>query len=208
MSPSDDPARYLFIGDSITDAGRTWSSDNPLGDGYVRELDRRFTIAGLPVRTLNTGIGGHRVVDLRRRWAEDALDLRPTLLSVLVGVNDTWRRYDSDDPTSVTAYADDYDAMLSAVDRDVTKTIVLIEPFLVPLSEEQREWRDDLDPKIAAVRALAVEHGAILVPADGGLNRAGVEHGPEAIAFDGAHPTPLGHRLLAQLWLDAVAITA
>lgn len=208
MTPTDAHDRYVFIGDSITDAGRTWSSDNPLGDGYVRELDRRFTTAGLPVATLNTGIGGHRVDDLRRRWTADALDLRPTLLSVLVGVNDTWRRYDSDDPTSVESYTADYDAILAEVDRDVTATIVLIEPFLVPISDEQREWREDLDPKIEAVRALAAQRDAILVPADVELNRAAVAHGPEAIAFDGVHPTELGHRLLAQLWLDAVGISA
>lgn len=208
MTPTDDHDRYVFIGDSITDAGRTWSSDNPLGDGYVRELDRRFTTAGLPVTILNTGIGGHRVDDLRRRWTEDALALRPTLLSVLVGVNDTWRRYDSDDPTSVESYAADYDAILSAVDRDVTHRIVLIEPFLVPISEEQSEWREDLDPKIAAVRALAARHGAILVPADVELNRAALVHGPEAIAFDGVHPTDLGHRLIADLWQDTVGASA
>lgn len=196
-----DNSTFLFIGDSITDAGRFDDHDGHLGDGYVRRLDESFRAAGLGVTTVNTGIGGHRADDLRARWSADALDHRPDLISILVGVNDTWRRYDSNDPTSAESYAGDYRAILEAIDRNVTKSVVLIEPFLVPVSEEQVTWREDLDPKIEVVRGLAREFDTVLVPADVELNRFAVEHGAEAIAFDGVHPSDLGHRLLAELWL-------
>ena len=198
------PDLYLFTGDSITDAGRFTDPDRNLGEGYVRRLDESLRGRGAGSRVVNTGIGGHRAADLRSRWKPDVLDHRPALLSILVGINDTWRRYDSDDPTTAESYAADYRALLEALDRDVTRTLVLIEPFLVPLTGEQEEWRLDLDPKIAVVRDLAREFDAILVPADVELNRHAAELGAGAIAFDGVHPSDLGHRLLAQLWLEHV----
>ena len=91
---------YLFIGDSVTDAGRFEDHDEHLGDGYVRRLDEHFRDSGLTIETINTGIGGNRVADLKLRWERDVVNHRPALLSVLVGVNDTWRRYDNNDPTT------------------------------------------------------------------------------------------------------------
>jgi acyl-CoA thioesterase I len=50
--------------------------------------------------------------DLRVRWQADCLDLQPTWISILVGVNDTWRRYESNDPTSTEEYENAYQAIL------------------------------------------------------------------------------------------------
>lgn len=197
---------YLFTGDSITDAGRVTDPDRQLGEGYVRRLDEAFHAKALDVETVNTGVGGHRADHLRARWTADVLDHRPALVSVLIGVNDTWRRYDSNDPTSTEAFADNYRTVLEALDRDVTPTLVLIEPFLVPVNDEQVEWRQDLDPKIDVVRALAREFDAILVPADGELNQHAAQLGAQAVAFDGVHPSDLGHKLLAEMWLRHVGL--
>jgi acyl-CoA thioesterase-1 len=198
------PDIYLFTGDSITDAGRTRDTARSLGDGYVRRLAEVFTERQVDANMINTGVSGDRVTDLSARWATDVVAHRPTLLSVLVGANDTWRRYDSDDPTSAESFSHDYRLVLEAVDRSVTKTVVLVEPFLVPVHEEQGKWREDLDPKIEVVRKLAREFDAVLVPADVELNRRATELGPEAIAGDGVHPTEFGHRVLAELWYDTV----
>ena len=201
------PDIYLFTGDSITDAGRVTDLDRQLGEGYVRRLDEAFHANGLEVETVNTGIGGHRADHLRARWDTDVLGHRPTLLSILIGVNDMWRRYDSNDPTSTEAFAGNYRALLEALDRDATPTLVLIEPFLVPVNGEQVQWREDLDPKIDVVRSLAREFDAILVPADVELNQHAAELGAEAVAFDGVHPSDLGHQLLAHMWLRHVGLS-
>lgn len=195
---------YLFIGDSITDAGRFDDEDRHLGDGYVRRLDEAFAASGRDVRVINTGIGGHRADHLRARWAEDATAHNPELLSILIGVNDMWRRYDSDDPTTTEAFEENYRAMLGGIDRSTTRTVVMIEPFLLPVNDEQRAWREDLDPKIEVVRRLAAESGAILVPADVHLTALAAESSPEQVAFDGVHPTDAGHRALADLWVRTV----
>lgn len=200
-------AKVLFQGDSITDADRRAQPGDGLGGGYARMAAELLATARPEDRLtfVNRGISGNRVADLRARWQEDAIDLKPDLVSVMVGVNDTWRRYDADDPTSTEAYERDYRAILTRVRDELGARLLLIEPFLVPVSAAQWGWREDLDPRIHAVRRLAEEFDAALLAADGLLNQAAREAGGAArVADDGVHPTPLGHEVLARAWAELV----
>ena len=199
---ADNDLTVLFIGDSVTDCGRRDDPDRGLGDGYVRLVDEAFVAGGTPANIVNRGISGNRVRDLRARWEKDVLALKPTLLSVMIGVNDTWRRYDENDPTTVEAFEADYRSLLEALPARDEMALVLMEPFLLPVTAGKATWRDDLDPKIAVVHALAEEFGAILVPTDEYLNDIDVPL--TEIAADGVHPTELGHQLIARLWLDTI----
>jgi len=199
---ADNDLTVLFIGDSVTDCGRRDDPDRGLGNGYVRLVDEAFTAGGTPANIVNRGISGNRVRDLKARWQADAVALKPTLLSVMIGVNDTWRRYDENDPTTVEAFEADYRSLLEALPGRDEMALVLMEPFLLPVTAGKEKWREDLDPKIAVVRALAAEFGAILVPTDEYLNDIDVPL--TEIAADGVHPTELGHQLLARLWLDTI----
>lgn len=200
-------ATVLFQGDSITDVGRLVEPDKPLGNGYVRIAADLLRAArpGSGITFVNRGVGGDRVADLRARWREDADGLRPDVVSILIGVNDTWRRYDSGEVTPVRAFEDDYRAILGQVREGPDAQLLLIEPFLVPVTDEQWAWREDLDPRIQAVRRLAEEFDATLLAADGLLNQAArAAGGAEHIAGDGVHPTPYGHTLLAEAWVALV----
>lgn len=195
----------LFQGDSITDAGRSRSDDTQLGAGYPALVAAWYT-AGHPakrVRFLNRGISGNRVKDLRARWQADCLDLRPNVVSILIGINDTWRRYDSNDPTTAEAYAEGYRAILDAV-REAGARLVILEPFVLPTPADRMAWRVDLDPKIQVARSLAREFGALYVPLDGLFAAACTRQAPAVWAADGVHPTPAGHALIARAWLEAV----
>lgn len=190
----------VFIGDSITDAGRREDPPDYLGEGYVRMVAER-----LPSReVVNVGISGNRAIDLRDRWDIDVVALKPDILSVYVGVNDTWRRYDSNDPTSAAAFEEHYRACLADVGG--ASRVILIEPFVVPVSEDQERWHEDLDEKRVVVARLAAEYGAGFVPLQALLGAAAEDHGAAAIAFDGVHPTELGHRLIADAWLDVAGL--
>ncbi|MDT0345749.1 SGNH/GDSL hydrolase family protein [Streptomyces litchfieldiae] len=199
----------LFQGDSITDAGRLAEPGEGLGDGYARVgadlLRARHPEAGITF--LNRGISGNRVADLRARWADDALALKPDLVSVMIGINDTWRRYDSGDATAVETYEADYRFLLTRVKEELGAQLLLIEPFLLPVSPEQWEWREDLDPRIHVVRRLAEEFDAALLTADGLLNQAARAAGGAAeVAADGVHLTPFGSRVLGEAWADLIAL--
>ena len=197
----------VFIGDSITDAGRRQDPDRHLGDGYVRLIADELAGRGDDRLVVNTGISGDRAVDLRARWQRDALAHEPELLTIYVGINDTWRRYDSDDPTSTDAFAATYRTLLDDAQALLAPRFVLMEPFVVPVTSEQKHWGpDDLDAKRAVVASLAAEYGAAFVPLQSFLADAAAQNGgAAAIAADGVHPTPLGNSLIAGAWLAAEA---
>ena len=137
------------------------------------------------------------------RWKEDCLDLKPDWVSILIGINDTWRRYDSGDATAVEVFRQHYRSILKATAEMGAKLIVL-EPFVLPFPIDRKAWRVDLDPKIQAARELAREFEAIYVPLDGLFAAETTQREPGFWAGDGVHPTLAGHALIAQAWLSAV----
>ena len=206
MSLIAEGSLVLFQGDSITDGERVRTQADDLGRGYARHIAAEYS-ALYPeqrVRFLNRGVDGDRVRDLRRRWQADCLDLHPTWVSILVGINDTWRRYDSGDTTSVEAFEADYRAILAALDGPAPPRLIFCEPFVLPVPADRLTWREDLDPKIAVVRRLAREFQAVLVPLDGIFAQAATRREPAFWAPDGVHPSPAGEALIAQAWLRAV----
>lgn len=196
----------LFQGDSITDAGRSRDNDAQLGGGYAG-LIAAWLGAARPhdrLRFLNRGISGNRAQDLRRRWSEDCVALKPDWVSIMIGINDTWRRFDRNDPTSAEDYARDYREILKRIRDELGAGIILLEPFVLPHPADRKAWREDLDPKLAVVRELAAEFRARVVPLDGLFNAAAAARDPGFFAGDGVHPSPAGHALIAQHWLRAV----
>ncbi|MCX7799722.1 MAG: SGNH/GDSL hydrolase family protein [Fimbriimonadales bacterium] len=196
----------LFQGDSITDCGRDRNDPASLGFGYAMMVGAWVGAShpDLGIRFLNRGISGDRVKDLEARWERDAIELRPDWLSILIGINDVWRRYDANDPTTVDAFQATYRRILQrAADANI-QNLVLLEPFVLPFPEDRCAWREDLDPKIDAVRCLAREFGAIYVPLDGLFASAAARREPSFWAPDGVHPSAAGHALIAQAWLRAV----
>ncbi|WP_308160785.1 GDSL-type esterase/lipase family protein [Cellulomonas sp. GbtcB1] len=198
--PAPAPTHVLLVGDSVTDCGRRADPEG-LGDGYVRLL-AEGPLRGC--RVTNRGVGGDRAVDLAARWQADVLAERPDVLSVAVGINDTWRRYDRGATTPAEAFEATYRGLLGSALAAGVRRLVLVEPFVVPVAAEQERWWDeDLGAKVAVVHRLAAEHGAVLVPAGTHLAALAAEHGAAALAADGVHPTPAGHRALADLWWAA-----
>lgn len=195
------PSRIVFIGDSITDAGRDRTDPASLGDGYVSLLASGLEARGATVR--NLGIGGDRAVDLAARWDAELMPAAPELLTVYVGVNDMWRRFDSDDPTSAEDFESTLRALLTQVVEAHHPRLVLMEPFFLPVAAEQRGWLEDLDEKRAVVRALTEEFGAELVPLHEVFTAAASEHPIADLAPDGVHPTRLGSELIAEAWRKA-----
>ncbi|GCF07668.1 SGNH/GDSL hydrolase family protein [Dictyobacter arantiisoli] len=200
----------LFQGDSITDWGRDREDPTHLGSGYALMAAAWFQALypELEVQFINRGIGGNRVVDLEARWQQDCLDLHPGWVSLLIGINDTWRRYDNADPTSTQRYEDGYRRLLDRTVQATQARLILCEPFVLPYPAGREVWREDLDPKIAVVRKIAREYNAIYVPFDGIFAQVATQRAPEFWAADGVHPTPAGHALMAQAWLRAVKALA
>ncbi|CAM5403636.1 lysophospholipase [Streptomyces spiroverticillatus] len=194
----------LFIGDSITDAGRDRTDATSLGNGYVHEIAqtlRSRTSNGSGPRVINKGLNGNRVYDLESRWSTDVTALRPTVLTVKIGINDTWRRYDRGLPSPVHDFEACLNRLLACATRTFAARLVVITPFLLPVTPDQERWFDDLLPRTDAVLRAAHDNGAQVVRADHVLLSAAQEREPADLAPDGVHPSPLGHRLIADAWL-------
>ena len=191
----------VFIGDSVTDCGRL--IEPPYGDGYVFNIAKSGRLKG---EIINVGTSGHRLIDLENRWEVDVLAHKPTLVSVAIGINDTWRRYDDNDPTSVEDFEERYRRVLKATKAHGNPELVLCEPFLLSVREEMNTWREDLDPKIAVVHRMAAEFGAKVVRFDQRFNDVAQEMSMLELADDGIHPSKLGHQIMADLWLQTVGL--
>lgn len=194
----------LFQGDSITDCGR--GLRNELGYGYALMVAAQLGLKYPQKQTvfLNRGISGETSGDLLARWEKDCLALKPTIVSIYAGINDTWRRYRYNDQTSPQQFEATYRELLTQTKEKLNAKLVLVEPFVLPYPEDRKHWREDLDPKINIVRELAREFQAVLVPLDGLFAQASTLAPSSYWTSDGVHPTPAGHALIAKAWLEAV----
>ncbi|MEZ4866719.1 MAG: SGNH/GDSL hydrolase family protein [Caldilineaceae bacterium] len=202
----------LFQGDSITDTGRNREITQPnhgaaLGVGYANQIASRL-LAERPrdnLRFFNRGISGNRVVDLYARWRVDAINLQPDIISILIGVNDTWHGFMYNNGVEVERYATVYRMLLEYTRQQLPNVqFVLCEPFVLPCGVVTKEWISEMDQRRAIVRDLATEAGAVFVPFQTVLTKALDQAPADYWAADGVHPTPAGHRLLADCWLQQV----
>lgn len=193
----------LFQGDSITDADRNREIATDLGKGYVNEINLLLSADGQNknIEITNRGISGDRVIDLKKRWDKDCISINPTAVSILIGINDCWRRYDNNDPTTADEFKKDYRYILNQVKERTDAKIILCEPFVLPIPEDRIQWREDLDPKIKVVWELSKEFDALYLPLDRIFREASALVEPILLAEDGVHPTPRGHNLIAKEWI-------
>lgn len=192
--------KILLTGDSITAAGRDIGSPTSMGEGYAATV-----AAALPEHSvLNTGINGNRVPDLQQRWEVDALAHAPDVLSIAIGVNDTWHKYVGRLRRGGTAdreFEDGYRELLQRAREAGVPRIIVVEPFLIPADATQQRMRADLDAKIAIIRRLVAEFGTDLVTLDGAFAEEASWVGADSLVLDGVHPTDAGHQLIADRWL-------
>ena len=198
----------LFYGDSITDSGRRAEKDNNggMGKGYPALIASALSgkCPELNLRFTNQGISGDRVYDLERRLQTDVIDKAPNIVSIMIGINDTWRRYDSNRVSPIKDFYESYRRICAAIVEKTGAALVICEPFVLPIPENRRPWREDLDPRITAVREIAREFSKVLIPLDGLFAAAACRRELAYWLPDGVHPSPAGHELIAKAWIEAV----
>ncbi|MCA9124219.1 MAG: SGNH/GDSL hydrolase family protein [Planctomycetaceae bacterium] len=206
----------LFQGDSITDAGRDRNNQDKanharaLGTGYPMligpELLRDH--ASLDLQIFNRGISGHKVPDLAQRWQQDTIDLKPALLSILIGVNDIWHKFAGRYDGTVADYETGLAALLAKT-RDALPNvkIVVCEPFVLRCGAINDTWFPEFDQRRAVAKKVAADAGTMWVPFQTMFDEA-VASGtaPNYWAGDGVHPTLAGHSLMAQTWRKVVGL--
>ena len=204
----------LFQGDSITDAGRNKdktgvANDQPaMGSGYawLAGVELLVEQPKSDLKVFNRGISGNKVFQLAERWEADCLDLKPNVLSVLIGVNDIWHTLNGNYQGTVEIYERDYRALLERTRKSLPKVkFVVCEPFVLRCGAVSDKWFPQFDRYRDAASRVAKAFRAIYVPFQSMFDEA-VKYAPPAHwAGDGVHPTSAGASLMAHGWLRAVA---
>jgi len=205
----------LFQGDSITDAGRNRemqakaNQNAALGNGYALRIAGALLsdYPALDLQVFNRGISGNRVVDLYARWKSDAVNLQPDWISILIGVNDTWHEFGSQNGVELDRFEQVYRMMLDYTRQRLPEVrLVLCEPFVLPCGVVTPAWQEDIRSRREIVSRLAGEFQTLRVPFQEMFDEAVKETAPEYWAADGVHPTPAGHARMARFWRSCVGI--
>lgn len=204
----------LFQGDSITDAGRDRQTMDPnsregLGRGYPYLLAATLLAdhPALGLKVYNRGISGNKVPDLAARWQGDAMDLRPRVLSILIGVNDIWHKLNGRYDGTVAQYEEGYRVLLGETLDEIPKVqVVICEPFVLRCGAVDDRWFPEFDQRRAAARKLADEFGLTFVPFQSMFDQAVKAAPAEYWAADGVHPTLAGHALMAKAWRQVTGL--
>lgn len=199
----------LFQGDSITNAFRKPEeicNAYQMGAGYAMIVAGRLLAErpGDGLRFENRGVCGEGINCLQKRWQSDCLELRPDVLSILVGVNDV--RVTLEKPsTSLEEYEQSYRELLKQTRAALPKVrLVLCEPFALRVGDVRKDRMADIAARGEVVRRFASEFGAAFVPLQTVFADA-LRHAPaDYWSFDGIHPNAQGHWLIAEAWIKAV----
>jgi lysophospholipase L1-like esterase len=201
----------LFQGDSITDAGRNRekagdaNSADAMGKGYAWMATSQVLVespdAGLKI--YNRGISGDKVFQLADRWQADCLDLKPNVLSILVGVNDFAHVHKWKAEGSVEKYESDYHALIQRT-KDTLPNVKLIicEPFILKVGLVDDTWIPGFAEYRAAAKRVAEKAAAPFVEFQTMFDRAAKIAPPEQWAADGVHPNTFGAALMAHWWMN------
>jgi len=203
----------LFQGDSITDAGRdrsdnSFNNSGALGSGYAMLAGAALLekYATLKLKIYNKGISGNKVFQLAERWDKDCLEIRPDILSVLIGVNDIWHKLEGNYNGTIEIYKNDYIALLERTKKALPGVkFIVCEPFAVRnVRAVDDKWYPEFYGYQKAARDIASQFGAIFVPYQKVFDEAQKQAPGVYWTGDGVHPTLAGAELMAQAWLSVI----
>lgn len=193
----------VFLGDSITDAGRK-ESPNQLGYGYVNIFSEQLNKQNQQLNIINKGVDGQFTEQIAQSLHPECIFLHPDYVSILVGINDIGLLVASDVSEQEKLYMLEdsilaYHEMLFDLSRETTAKIITLEPFIFPKDGAFEEWIPWQKKMSKNIRKLARNYGASFVPLQEPLEQKIQELGYDAITTDGMHLTSTGHEILAAL---------
>lgn len=220
--------RILFMGDSITDGawGRSgglaktseernhWDLNHIYGHSYMFLCAAHFQskYPECEYEFYNRGISGYTLADLEKRWKIDVIDLKPDVLSILIGTNDIDKHLKQEHTEfDFTEWANRYRHLLECtLTANPNIRIILCSPFaaFTGRMKESKDFekREALVKQCAQViEKLAKEFGCIHLPFNHMFNQL-LKDMPTSKdnywIWDGIHPTPAGHKRMADMWIQ------
>lgn len=208
----DQNDKILFIGDSISDYERT----RPVGEGLFNAWGRSYvadvgSLLGcmypeMHLRIVNMGISGNQCRDLEARWQTDVFDQNPDWVSVLIGINDVWRQFDSPEIKEQHVSPEDfrtcYECLIKSTLPRVKGMILMTPYFMEPNRDDPMRRR--MDEYGAITKELAEKYHLTLVDLQAGWDKLFQHMHPMNIAWDRVHPNQIGCMYIAKQFLSAI----
>lgn len=224
----------LFQGDSITDCGRyrketdkkkssvvlfrdgkLFKKITALGDGYPALVSAELENSHPgEFSFVNRGVGGDRITDVYSRIVKDIIKLKPDYMSLLIGVNDVWRNYDSDGTgTGVARFEKIYDILLDELKEEFPELkIIIMGAFVIrgtatdnrkDQPDRYSRFRSDVAEMADIAKKLAEKYGYSFIDLQSAFDEAVKTVPASELSGDGVHPTIKGHQLITEKWLEA-----
>lgn len=201
----------LFQGDSITDGnrGRNQDLNHIHGHGYQYILASEMYADNFDknIEVVNRGISGNRISDLYGRWQEDCILINPTIVSILVGINDLNFSFENGIVSDPQRYRKIYRLLLDEIlEKKPDTLIVIMEPFFG--ISQNVEYSNFMKQNVSAysqiAKEVAEEYGAVFVPLQDMFDEYAQTTDIFNMLWDGVHPTTGGHQLIARRWKECV----
>lgn len=200
--------RILFQGDSITDMYRVREDDSYGGCGYATLVSAELG-CDYPgeYEFFNRGIGGDRSIDLLARIKRDMINLKPDVMSILVGVNDIWAELDTKNGVS----KEKYESYMDIIINDVLEALpdiklMIMEPFVLRGAVTEEKWAEfrlGVEQIADAARKTASRHNIKFIPLMKKFDDMATAVSPDYWTVDGIHPTAAGGELIKREWIKA-----
>lgn len=210
----EDGMTMLFQGDSVTDTGRNRDLSEgyeSMGEGYPKVFHQLYNtlFPANKVKFVNRGVSGDRTNHLLERYEKDFKAVKPDVISIMIGINNTWRNFDGgDDFCSAERFEAEYEELLAKIKADMPDTrIMIIEQFALTAHPDRNTWQEDLDAKRDATRKLAFKYADWFVPMYDIITEASEnDFDLYELSPDGVHPGDTGHSLIATEMMKAFEI--
>jgi lysophospholipase L1-like esterase len=204
---------FLFQGDSITDGNRSRNNDwnHVMGHGYQFIISSKlwYDFPQKGFHFFNRGISGNKITDLTARWQTDTIELKPNVLSILIGINDISAYINGNKNFSAEQYENDYRLLLQQTKKQLPGIqFILCEPFVLPVGKVKDRWEEyssEIKKRQIVVQQLSREFNAVFIPFQSAFNKALTRASADYWIWDGVHPMPAGHELMAREWLHHVS---
>ncbi|MCR4719376.1 MAG: SGNH/GDSL hydrolase family protein [Firmicutes bacterium] len=202
--------RILFQGDSITDVGSSANIADKMGYGYplLVKAEMGFEYPG-KYEFFNRGIGGNRIVDIYARMKRDILNLKPDVMSILVGVNDAWHEVIESEQNGVDSekFYKIYSMLIEEIKSSLPDTkIIMFGPYVLKGTNTEDKWdyfATEVPKRAEMAKRVAEEHGIMYIPLQEKFDEALKIAPSEYWCVDGVHPTAYGHELIKREWIKA-----
>lgn len=201
--------RILFQGDSITDAYRARDNEENIGIGYafLVKASLGFEMPG-EYEFINRGNGGNRIVDLYARIKNDIINIKPDVMSILIGVNDVWHEF-AESPNGVNAekYYKIYDMLIAEVKAVLPEMkIMIMEPFVLKASATEEKWEqfhEEVRKRAQMAKKISEKYHLPYIALQEGFDKLAKNMPASYWLEDGVHPTAMGHEYIKNEWIKA-----